>query len=233
MKTLKIANIAKAATLAAVASALTLGLAGPADAAAGTITYGDPAAAAQWWRYQSYDDCAIMATADVVGQVTHHEPTEEAIIKVASTTPSKLHPGSIYIKPVDTKHPNSAMGTMSSDIPTLLAAYKIHSVISDKDNAAETGVPAGIEGLKKLLGSGRKVIVSLNGEMIWNEPVTSKDAKGNPRSDHAVVVTGIDPVKGIVHLNDSGTKTGRDEKIPLEVFLKSWDTSNQRVVVTT
>src|ERR1700729_1958386 len=106
MKTFKIANIAKAATLTAVAGALTLGLAGPADAAAGTIVVGDPVAAGQWWRHQSYDDCAIMSAADVVGQVTHHEPTEEAIIKVAESTPSKLHPGSLYIKPVSTKHPN-------------------------------------------------------------------------------------------------------------------------------
>jgi hypothetical protein len=233
MKTFKLANIAKAATLAAVAGALTLGLAGPADAAAGSLVVGDPVGAAQWWRHQRYDDCAIMAAADVVGQVTHNEPSEEAIIKVAESTPSKLHPGGIYIKPVDTKHPNSGMGTMMSDIPTLLSAYKIRSVISDKDNAAEAGVPAGIEGLKRLLSSGRKVIVSVNGEMIWNEPVRSKDRKGNPRSDHAVVVTGIDATRNIVHLNDSGTPDGRDEKIPLELFLRSWDTSNQLVVVTT
>src|SRR5271168_3762160 len=98
MKTIKIASIAKAATLAAVAGALTLGLAAPAEAASGNLTYGDPVAAAQWWRLQTYDDCAIMSVADVVGQVTHNEPSEEAIIKVAESTPSKLHPGSIYIK---------------------------------------------------------------------------------------------------------------------------------------
>ena len=91
MKTIKIANIAKTAIFAVVAAALSLGLAtGTAEAAGGTM-YGDPAAAAQWWRHQNYDDCAIMASADVVGQVTGKEPTEDAIIKMAQSTPSTVH----------------------------------------------------------------------------------------------------------------------------------------------
>jgi hypothetical protein len=46
-------------------------------------------------------------------------------------------------------------------------------------------------------------------------------------------VTGIDTANNVVHLNDSGNEKGRDEQIPLELFVKSWDTSNERVVVTT
>jgi hypothetical protein len=59
MKTIKIATLARTATFAAVAGAIALGLAGPADAAAGTM-YGNPAAAAKWWRYQKYDDCVLI-----------------------------------------------------------------------------------------------------------------------------------------------------------------------------
>ena len=59
------ATIAKTAALALAAGALTLGLAVPAEAASGTM-YGDPAAAAQWWRHQQYDDCVLMASADVI-----------------------------------------------------------------------------------------------------------------------------------------------------------------------
>jgi hypothetical protein len=232
VQTIKIATLAKTATLAVFAGALTLGLAGPAEAASGTM-YGDPTAAAQWWRHQNYDDCAIMSTADVIGQVTGKEPSERAIIKKAQSTPSKVHSGSIYIKPADVKDPNSGMGTMMSDLPTLLAAYKVDAVQSDKDHAAKTGVPAGMEGLEQLLGSGHKVIVSLNAEMIWGETVENKDKNGNPLSDHAVVVTGVDTANNVVHLNDSGTKKGRDEQIPLALFLQSWDTSNERIVVTT
>jgi hypothetical protein len=232
MKTIKIATLAKAATLAVVAGALTLGLAGPAEASSGTM-YGDPTAAAQFWRHQNYDDCAIMSAADVVGQATGKEPSERTIINVAQSTPSKVHSGSIYIKPANKKDPNSGQGTYSGDLPTLLAHYGVNAVLSDKDNASKTGVPAGMEGLEQLLGSGHKVIVSLNAEMIWGETVENKDENGNPVSDHAVVVTGVDTANNVVHLNDSGTKKGRDEQIPLALFLKAWDTSNERIVVTT
>lgn len=46
------------------------------------------------------------------------------------------------------------------------------------------------------------------------------------------VVTGVDATHGIVHLNDSGTSDGRDEQIPLQLFVQSWETSNELMVVT-
>jgi Peptidase_C39 like family len=232
MKTIKIANIARTAILAAVAGVLALGMAGPAEAASGTM-YGDPTAAAQWWRHQKYDDCALMASADVIGQVTGKEPSEHAIIKKAQSTPSTTHSGSIYIKPADAKDPNSGMGTMISDLPTLLKEYKVDAVVSDQDHSAKTGVPAGMEGLEHLLGSGHKVIVSVNAELIWHQPVDHKDKNGNPRGDHAVVVTGVDTATNTVHLNDSGTAKGRDEQIPMELFVQAWEASNELIVVTT
>lgn len=229
MKTIKISTIAKAVGVAAVAAGLSLGLADPAGAAAGTM-YGDPAAAAQWWRHQHYGDCAIMAAADVVGQMTGKEPSEPAIIKVAQSTPSTAHAGSIYIQPVDAKHD---MGTNPADLPTLLARYGIKAVITDKNKAARTGVPTGIEALEHQLAAGHKVIAGVNAEMIWHQEVESKDENGDPVADHAVVVTGIDTANGIVHLNDSGIKTGRDEQVPLELFLRAWDTGDDLMVVTT
>lgn len=62
MKINKIATALKTATFAIAAGAVALGLASPAGAASGTM-YGDPAAAAKYWRYQKYDDCLIMAVA--------------------------------------------------------------------------------------------------------------------------------------------------------------------------
>ena len=232
MKTIKMATLAKTATFTAVAAALTLGLAGQANAASGTM-YGDPTTAAKYWSHQQYDDCVIMSSADVVGEVTGKKPSEQAIIKVAQSTPSTVHSGSIYIKPADTKKPNSGQGTYSADIPTLLAHYGVNAVLSDKDSAAKTGIPAGMEGIEQALGAGRKVMVSLNAELIWGETVENKDKNGNPLHDHEVVVTGVDTANGVVHLNDSGIKTGRDEQIPLALFLKAWDTSNEELVVTT
>lgn len=232
MKFNKIAAIARTATFAAVASVLALGLASGADAATGTM-YGDPAAAAKWWRHQQYDDCVLMSSADVVGQMTGKEPSERAIIKVAQTTPSTVHPGSIYVKPANKKNPNSGMGTSLRDVPTLLAHYGVDAKMTDADHAERTGIPTGMESLEHFLGSGQKVIVSLNAEMIWHQPVEEKDEKGNPVSDHAVVVTGVDTANGVVHLNDSGNPDGRDEQIPMALFAKAWATSHNFMVITT
>lgn len=232
MTTSKIATAFKTATFALAAGAVALGFASPADAAAGTM-YGDPAAAAKYWRQQTYDDCVLMSAADVIGQVTGREPSERAIIKVAQSTPSVVHPGSIYTKPADAEHPNSGMGTSVADIPTLLAHYGVDAVITDEDHATATGVATGMAALEQYLGSGHAVIVSINAEMIWGQPVEETDSAGNPRSDHAVVVTGVDTENGIVHLNDSGTPTGRDEQIPMETFVEAWATSHDFMAVTT
>ena len=232
----KITSAAKTVLLAfmtsAAVGAVALGLAAPAGASAGGITYGDPAAAAQWWRLQKYDDCAIMASADVVGQMTGSEPSEAAIIGVAQSTPSTVHPGSIYIKPADTKHPNSGNGTSRLDVPTLLKHYGVGATITDESRAAKNGMATGIDALKQYLGSGRAVMVSLNAEMIWGEPIESKDDEGNPVSDHAVVVTGVDTAHRVVHLNDRGTSKGRDEQIPLDLFTNAWATSHYFLIVT-
>jgi hypothetical protein len=222
----------KVVAIAAVAGALAVGLAGEAGAASGTM-FGDPAAAATWWRHQQYDDCVLMATADVVGQMTGEEPSERAIIAVAQSTASTTHPGSIYVKPADTEDPDSGMGTSMADIPTLLAYYGVDAKSTNADRAARTGIPTGMAALEQFLGGGHGVIVSVNAEMIWHKPVEETDSDGKPRSDHAVVVTGVDTANGIVHLNDSGTAKGRDEQIPIELFAKAWATGHNFMVVTT
>jgi hypothetical protein len=231
MKTIKISTVAKTAIFATVAGALALGLAGPADAAGGTL-YGDPTAVAKYWTHQNYDDCAIMSSADVVGQITGKLPSERAIIKVAQSTPSVSHSGSIYLKPADKNDPNSGMGTNPDDLPTLLAHYGLHGVNTDADNAAKTGIATGMEALEQYLGDGHAVIVGLNAEMIWNQPIENKGKDGQPRADHAVVVTGVDTANGVVHLNDSGNPKGRDEQIRMDVFIKAWATSHNFMTVT-
>jgi hypothetical protein len=224
MKTIK---IAAGAALAAIA----LAVATPANATSVTM-YGDPVAAAQYWQPQQYDDCVLMASADVIGQLTGEAPSEEAIIEKAHSTRSVTHPGPIYTKPTGNEDPNSG-GTSMEDVPTLLNQYKVSAVLVDNDDASAKGIPSGMPGLQQALGAGRKVIVSLNGELIWHQPVEEKDKNGNPVSDHAVVVTGVDTANHVVHLNDSGTSEGRDEQIPLELFVRAWDTSNDLMVVTT
>ena len=234
MVTTKIAKAARTLTFATVAGAAALSVAtgiAQADATMGRL-YGDPAAAAPYWRHQNLDDCAVMSAADVIGQLTGREPSERAIVAVASSTPSKVHPGSIYIPPANHKDPNSGNGTNPADLPALLRHYGIHAVVTDERHAAATGVPAGMEALERNLAGGHKVIVGLNAELIWHQPIENTTPNGQPRADHAVVVTGVDTAAGIVHLNDSGTKQGRDEQIPIRLFVKAWSTSEDQMTVT-
>src|ERR1700753_2275845 len=92
---------------------------------AGTL-YGDPAAAAAFWRYQEYDDdCVPMSVADVVGELTGRQLSEHAIVEVAHSTPSITHSGPVYTIPEKQMHGD---GTSFNDEPVLLAHYGIQAV---------------------------------------------------------------------------------------------------------
>jgi hypothetical protein len=190
-------KVAAAARIAAVLSAA----AGSAVAFAG-------AADASYWRYRQQDyDCAEMAVADVVGQVTGREPTENEITAAAGNIPSVSHPGPIY-RPSDK--------TKNSDLPVLLAHYGVQAAAVHIDTDA----------LAQDLDQGHEVIVGLNDKILWNKP------GDRTQENHFVVVTSIDTKAGVVHINDSGIKAGRDEQVPIATFGQAWATSDNFAVVT-
>jgi hypothetical protein len=169
--------------------------------------YGDPFAAASYWRQQHTSDCGEMAVADVVGQITGQEPAEQRITALAESTPSTARPGPIW---------NLPAGTDIRDLPVLLAHYGIKA-----DN-----VQTNIGPLERDLADRRGVIVILNAETIWNRP-----GKRNV-ANHFVVVTGIDPKAGVVHLNDSGIPNGRDAQVPIATFAQAWAPNHNSAIVT-
>ena len=76
------------------------------------------------------------------------------------------------------------------------------------------------------LDHGRRVIVGVNDKTLWNE-------SGNGgQENHFVVVTGIDTNANVVHVNDSGTMTGRDEQVSIATFQRAWAASDDFAVVT-
>jgi Peptidase_C39 like family len=214
---------ALAAVVGAAALAGSIGLASTASAE----MYGDPDAAAQYWQPQHYDNCALMAVADVVGELSGQPVSEREIINVAKNTPSQAHPGSIYIKPADVSDPNSGQGTDSRDVVVLLDQFGITAVITNEELADQPdSIPTGLDALAGYLEDGHKVIVGVNAETIWGT------AGDRTHSDHAVVVTGIDTTEGVVHLNDSGIEGGQDEQVSIETFAAAWATSDNTMVVT-
>jgi len=233
--------------LAVVGAVLALGLAtdfatgtaeaAPAPQARGDVIdpgrmYGDPAASAPFWQRQSLDDCALMAAADVIGELTGHEPSEREIIAMAQWLPSQSHAGPIYTLPTNMNDPDhTGHGTDPNDLPVLLWHYGITAVMTEGGDPDTAGTTA-MEQLERYLAGGHKVIVGVNAELIWGEPVETKDREGDPVADHAVVVTGVDTANGKVHLNDSGIDGGRDETISLALFAKAWATSGNQMIVT-
>lgn len=169
--------------------------------------YGDPVAAAPYWREQHGSDCGEMAVADVVGQITGREPTEQQMIALAETTPSATGHGPIW-KPMGT--------TDIADLPKLLWHYWIRA----------ENIQTHTDALARKLAQNHKIIAILNAETIWNRPGKRNSA------NHFVVVTGIDSKAGVVHLNDSGISTGRDERVPIAVFERAWAPNYNSAIVT-
>jgi hypothetical protein len=170
--------------------------------------FGDPAAAARHWQQQHASDCGELAVADVVGQISGRGPTEEQITALAETTPSATGPGPIW------KSPDGS--TDIANLPILLRHYGIRA-----DNI-QTGTGA----LQQDLADGRKIIAIVNAETIWNWPGKRDSA------NHFVVVTGIDTRSRVVHLNDSGIITGRDEQVPIATFERAWAPNHNSAIVT-
>ncbi|MEC4763985.1 hypothetical protein VT930_12830 [Mycobacterium sherrisii] len=169
--------------------------------------YGDPVAAAPFWRQQHASDCGEMAVADVVGEITGRQPTEQQITLVAGKLRSATGSGPIWHPPGNTD---------IRDLPLLLWHYWITA-----DN-----IQTDITAVEHALAQGRKVVALVNAETIWNRP-GNRDI-GN----HFVVVTGVDTRVRVVHLNDSGVSAGRDEQVPLAVFERAWAPNYRSAVVT-
>ena len=195
--------VGTAASLVASASAVHAASARPVKPDVGM--YGDPVAAAPYWRQQHTSDCGEMAVADVVGQITGDEPTEQRITALAESTPSGVRRSPIW---------NLTADTDIKDLPVLLAQYRIKA-----DN-----IQTSIDELKHDLAERRRIIVIVNAETIWNRPGNRNAA------NHFVVVTGIDP--RAVHLNDSGVLSGPDEQVPIATFEQAWAPNHNSAIVT-
>ena len=133
--------------------------------------YGDPGAASPYWRQQRASDCGELAVADVDGEITGDEPAEVDLAALAVTTASAAGPGTIWGHDGNTNIRN---------LPVLLAHDGIHA-----DDVRTT-----TSALEPQLAAGRKAMVLLDAETIWNRPGQRRSA------DHFVVLTGIDAKAG-------------------------------------
>lgn len=196
--------------VATLVVATAIAFSGVAHADPGGQMYGNPEAAAPYWRYQHQEDCGLMAVADVVGQLTGREPSQLGIELRGIFTPSESHGGDVYFFD----------GTSPQDMVELLGNYGVGSNLTTGNTMTD---------VEQDLAGGHKVIAGVNAETLWNYPPGQGQ---RTQADHAVVVTGVDTATNVVHLNDSGTPNGRDERIPMDTFTQAWSTSDDLLIVT-
>jgi hypothetical protein len=187
---------------------------------------GNPIQEEQYWGHQSHqDDCQEMAMADIVGQLTGHEPSEAEMVSLTEQMASASHPGDVYVP---------GQGTSTQDAVEVFSHYGITSTYSD-DQGGTVSSDQCLQSLESALSNGGKPLVSVDAPMIWDSlGIAHQLDPGQP--DHAVVVTGIDTSTNTVYLNDSGVgdtdgQHGAGEAVPLDVFMQSWATSGHEMVV--
>lgn len=162
-----------------------------------------------------------MSVADVVGEITGKEPTEQQMITLAQNTPSGTNPGPIYAPSGDPSHANGSGGVEMADLVVLLDHFGVKSAMYWSEHPETTGMPA----LQHYLRDRRKAIAWVNSAVIWN----SSDQR--TKADHYLVVTGIDTDKQVVHLNDPGADHA-DEQVSVTAFTTAWHTGEDSIVVT-
>lgn len=222
--------------------ARTFGVSEPVDLtppAPENIQYGDYAKNFQYWAYQGkYGTCALMATAAVIAQLTGNGmPVDmnalgQDVIDLAQTTVSGVRPGGVPMF-------ENATGTYSQDVVTLLNRYNLNA---DFVTYLKTDGNQALNGLTAALSQGQGVIVSVHNNTVYNAYINtyfSEYLRGKVlfpngeepvKSNHAVVVLGVDLTKNLVYLNDSAWQKGQGLPIPLDTFMKAWQYSNYSTV---
>lgn len=190
-----------------------------------TGMYGDPETNAQYWQKQSAENCVLMASAAVVGQLTGTMPTEVDIARVAGETPSVVNPErAMYLglHTEDRVHIKDAIALLDTKygITATLTSYE-----KTEGNLALRALAFALEDPKKA------VMVGVQGATVWNA-VEGEPLPGIESADHQVAVTGIDFDERVVYLSDSAfPDQGRKLKVPLDAFMRAWQTDDYETVI--
>jgi hypothetical protein len=195
-----------------------------------TGLYGEPTLSEQYFRAQSAQNCVLMATAMVIGQLTGTSPTEQEIAEEAGNTPSVVNEGRPMYSGLQTQD--------GVDVKDAIKLLDMHGISATLTSYGKNEGNLALRAVAIALQQNKAVSVGLHGGTIWNAVENKPLPEGVSASDHQVVVTGIDFDKGIVHLNDSGfgeneqgVNGGINMKVPLDAFMKAWQTDDFETIV--
>lgn len=186
--------------------------------------YGDPETNQQYWRAQSSQNCVLMSTAMVIGQLTGTSPTEEEIVEEAVATDSVANPGHKMYQGLQSQD-----GVDVKDAVKLLENHGITATLTEYDKSEGN---LALRAMAFALDEKKAVSVGLHGGTIWAAVENKPLPVGVSASDHQVVVTGVDFDERVVYVNDSGfAEEGQNMKVPLDAFMKAWQTDDYETII--
>jgi hypothetical protein len=171
---------------------------------------------AKYWATQSAENCVLMASASIVGQLTGTMPSEKAIADQATSTQSVVDPSRKMYLGLDTED-RVAIG----DAEELLRVYyKVDAVTTDTYKKTQ-GLTA-LRALEKDLKAGKAVMVGVNADAIWKVTgATPPPGAVAEAADHEISVIAVNATTRTVYINDSGMSKG-GVAVPLAVFMRAW-----------
>lgn len=170
-------------------------------------THGDPSLVSDdWFLQRSSGYCVPASLTEVLSQVTGHRFADESVVADRFAALGK---------------PVTAHGETLTDAVKVLESFGVESHVSSNANVAD---------LEHYLDDGRAIVVGVNADAIWHGHNTAANPTG--RANHALLITGIDEVRGRVILSDPGNPDGNDEVVPLDVFKQAWAAGDNQLLVT-
>lgn len=155
----------------------------------------------QWSKQLEQNSCAVNAQRFVINSLKDTNYSEAELIQ----TDKEMN---IY----------HDYGTVPADVGKLAEAYGLE---------CEKIENSSLEEMERIHDAGGKTIVTIN-----SLKLAYPDLFGFYRADHAVQVVGVDrndPNDVRVILNDPGREDGAGLSVPVDVFMKTWDTGNRFV----
>ncbi|WP_319437278.1 hypothetical protein [Mycobacterium sp. RTGN5] len=170
----------------------------------------------KYWATQSAENCVLMASASVIGQLTGKMPTEKAIADQATSTQSVVDPSRKMYLGLDTED-RVAIG----DAEELLKVYYNIDAVTVDTYKKSQGLIA-LRALENDLKAGKAVMVGVNANAIWKVTgATPPPGAVAEAADHQISVIAINATTRTVYINDSGMDKG-GVAVPLAVFMRAW-----------
>lgn len=169
---------------------------------------GDPASSMQYWEYQEESGpCALYSQKFIIEEFTGQSIDINEFTALAESNGWYGNGG----------------GTTALNMGKMLDAYGIENEMSFHNDMGN---------IEDCLNEGGRVIVAIDADEIWHGEGSDLFSP-NSAANHAVEVIGIDysdPEHPMVILNDSGSRTGCGEMVPLADFVDAWKDSECQMI---